>query len=73
MSNPTTEDNTVTYEPYPQIRTLKGLSRLVWGINRSRTYSCRQAAKNALAELRAGGPYQTQDEIELALIAIGMK
>ena len=61
------------YQTYPQIKTTKGLSRLVWAHGRSRAYSCRQAAKNALTELKAGGPYQSADEIELALIAIGMK
>ena len=61
------------YQTYPQIKTKNGLSRLVWAHDRSRAYSCRQAAKNALTELKAGGPYQSADEIELALIAIGMK
>ena len=61
------------YQTYPQIKTENGLSRLVWAHDRSRAYSCRQAAKNALTELKAGGPYQSADEIELALIAIGMK
>jgi len=59
--------------PNPQIRTSKGYSHLVWGTNRSRAYSCRDAAKNALTELKAGGPYHSAAEIELALIAIGTK
>ena len=61
------------YQTYPQIKTTNGLSRLVWAHDRSRAYSCRQAAKNALTELKARGPYQSADEIELALIAIGTK
>jgi hypothetical protein len=57
---------------YPQIRTSNGLSKIVFG-NRSRAYSCRDAARKALAELKAGGPYHTADDIERALITIGMK
>jgi hypothetical protein len=60
-------------QSYPRIKTTNGLSRLVWAHDRSRAYSCRQAAKNALTELKSSGPYHSADEIERALIAIGMK
>lgn len=61
------------YQAYPRIKTTNGLSRLVWAHDRSYAYSCREAAKKALTELKVGGPYQSADEIEQALIAIGAK
>ena len=33
----------------------------------------KENARKALAELKAGGPYHTADDIERALITIGMK
>lgn len=57
---------------YPQVKTKNGLSKIVFG-ERYRTYSGRDAAKKALAELKSGGPYLTADDIERALIAIGTK